>query len=382
MSVVVDTVFTTAFSFYDNAGDLVIGKVDSDFTKTAYLVSAGEVTATVTVDDVPGQDGDYSASFIPTAIGRWKIKVSCLHTDGVTYRWEEDVDAVQSSAASPASPTSGANTLSALREAVARKCEDWVEIEATSDGAVNTITSADAGVESNHYYRGTDILVVSSHVSNVGLRRRVADSDADNFTLTLAQDLPQPTMEGDIFHAFNVGGMGNRIRDYDARINDSIRGLGAGGRVFASVELDDPWDEYNPIADIPEEFTHVAGVTYTDSDGILFTVPGASSIDMDWGDGLVVDTVTKTIRLLGSMSRNAHGRTITLRGAVAHPPLVNDTDTTDINQDWLVLNTAASILIAKDSQIKKNTGGAYKNEADSIRAIASMPTPEGFIRVR
>lgn len=275
-----------------------------------------------------------------------------------------------------------ATTLRDLRAAVARKCEDWIEIEATGDGSVSVIFSSIEGVESSHYYRGTEILPSEGTVANLWQKRRVASSDDQTFSLTLASPLPAATMTGDIFQAFNIGGVGTRIRTYDARINDSILGLGAGARILATEDLADAWDADVPVTDVPANFTHIASIIYTDSTGMVRSIPMANSSAMDFSDGWWVDMPRGKLYLTGAMSRDAHGQILTINGATEAIKLTTDLSTTTINYDWLVLQTASQILLAKESQIQKNLGGMYANMADSLRAVAVMPTPEGMVRIR
>lgn len=107
MSATVDTTITLPFPFRDTAGALVTGKVDSDFTKVAYLASNGATTATVTVAAIAGQSGRYGATFTPSATGLWAVEIECTHA-GQTYRWSEDVEVVTAAQADPAAALAAA----------------------------------------------------------------------------------------------------------------------------------------------------------------------------------------------------------------------------------------------------------------------------------
>jgi len=105
----INTAITDALTFLDTAGSLVTGKANGDFTKTAYLTSTPATTATVTVTTDSAITGEYPISFTPTAVGRWKVRVSCTH-NGHTYRWEEVYDVITAAQADPAAALADAST--------------------------------------------------------------------------------------------------------------------------------------------------------------------------------------------------------------------------------------------------------------------------------
>jgi hypothetical protein len=87
---VLNAALSIPFTFEDDFGALVTGKVDGDFAKAAYLASAPATTATPTVAAVSGQSGDYAVTVPANGLsvaGLWRVNASCLHSDGVTYRF-------------------------------------------------------------------------------------------------------------------------------------------------------------------------------------------------------------------------------------------------------------------------------------------------------
>jgi hypothetical protein len=200
--------------------------------------------------------------------------------------------------------------------------------------------------------------------------------------MTFSRGFPLPIANGDVFHLFNIGGIGTDIATYNARINDTILSLGAGGRMLYSWVLPDPWDQQDPEVDLPVDLTHISGVSFLDANGIIQRFGLASSAEGEWGDGWMVDTTRKTLRFVGSFSGLAHSHDVTVNGAKERTLPTLDTDQIDIHFDWLVLQTASNIMLNRPDQIDKNLGGIYQNRADSLRAVAVPPTPEGMIRVR
>jgi len=366
----------------DYAGNALTGKVIGNFAVAeAYLLSIPATTASVSLSETGG--GGYVFSFVPTAVGAWAMHI--VYNDGTTFReYGPTTYQVDASPASSVPASTGTfSTLADLRSAVARMCEDWIRIDASDTGSTSTIISAYQGIEADHHYRGSELLCISAtNLANVGLKRRASDSDPDTLSISLSQELPGVILSGDHFDAFNIGGIGTTIATYDATINDVIRGLGSGARQFIFLDMVDVWDRQSPVIAIPDAFTHVGGVRYVDTDGQWQSVPGAWSGDGDRTDGWRVDTVAKTINVTGTMSDEMHGRAWRIDGATGHGRLAADTDATDIHYDFLVNEASARIMLRRPDQISKNMGGSYKNIADSLRAMAVMPTPNGFVRVR
>lgn len=98
ITAVVSTVTYIPFTLLDLAGDPVTGKVNADFTKSAYLVSTPATTATATVTE--NASGTYRISFTPTVVGIWHCTWS-VTVDGETVRYEETVQVVTAAQADP-----------------------------------------------------------------------------------------------------------------------------------------------------------------------------------------------------------------------------------------------------------------------------------------
>lgn len=199
MSNVVNVAMVETWTFLDTANALVTGKVNGDFTKTAYLASNPATTASVTVAAVSGQSGDYSATFTPTAVGRWKLNVSCLHS-GTTYRWEEVFDVVTAAEANPLEQTPATYTAGSVGALAANldaamstraAASSWTPTRATKidnlDAAVTTRasqTSVDAidltGISST-------LTTVASTVASrldVAVSTRSSQTSIDSLDLT------------------------------------------------------------------------------------------------------------------------------------------------------------------------------------------------------
>lgn len=231
---------------------------------------------------------------------------------------------------------------------------------ATSDSAGPTVlTDVMAGYENDKHFRGSELWfdIDSGTANNRGLQVRCLDSDRDTATLTLASGLVDAPATGDIACAFNVGGEGDRIRTYDATINDVIRGLGSSACPVYSEELADVWDTDIYWVDIPTTFTHISEVQYIDSNGNYISIPMY---------GIRLDIENKLMAIDPEFGAYADGLTIRINGRKAHSTLSADTDTTEVDFEWITYSVAARMLITKRDQLKVNRGGMYANAANAL----------------
>jgi hypothetical protein len=109
---VLNAALSIPFTFEDDFGALVTGKVNGDFAKAAYLASAPATTATPTVAAVSGQSGDYAVTVPANGLsvaGLWRVNASCLHSDGVTYRFGWNVQVKTAAQADPVAYLAGAS---------------------------------------------------------------------------------------------------------------------------------------------------------------------------------------------------------------------------------------------------------------------------------
>jgi len=100
LTAVVNQSISIPFTLLDSLGDPETGKVNGDFTKSAYLVSTPATTASPSVTE--NASGTYRIAFTPTAVGIWHVTWSCS-VDGETVRYEETVQVVTASQGDPLS---------------------------------------------------------------------------------------------------------------------------------------------------------------------------------------------------------------------------------------------------------------------------------------
>lgn len=263
-----------------------------------------------------------------------------------------------------------------IRGAVARLCNDWVEMEATAASPDTTVFFDNVnGYENDHHYRGSDVWFKYDvgTAANRGTIVRCTGSTLSTTSLDLGAGLTDAPAIGDIAWVFNIGGQGERIRTYDAVINDAIRSLGPAGEVPYTEDTTDVWDIDAPWVDIPATFTALSKLQYYDADEIWYDVPNHS---------FSIDTIQRKIAMSIDYTYLADGKLVRFIGKKKHPTLVDDDDETNIDFEWLTNECAGQLLMNRRDQAAMNKGGLRKNNADAVRGKASVHSLlEGSIRL-
>jgi hypothetical protein len=233
-------------------------------------------TFTPTVTEV--EDGSYKVTFALTLVGTWFLQLLYDGTPDQRFTVSVDVDGVSGVAGTVSSQGVSRAT---LRRDVADVLMDLIELEATG-GSTSTFTDPLALLDTDHAFRGAEILITSG--ANAGDRARVYDSEEDTTTLTLTPALASAIVSGVTAELYNLKSVGFRVDAYHRAINRAIRAAWPNNAVLIEEEIGDAFDRTTGIVEIPEDFTHVSQVWWLDSSsGYWVSVPHALGGQMDAG---------------------------------------------------------------------------------------------------
>lgn len=374
MAYLVGDTYTDYLLLLDSAGDPVTGA--SLTTEVARDPSGASFTPTIT----EVEDGSYAVSFALDEEGTWYLQLLHAATD---QRFAVSVDADPFSTAQLGSVVSVTGTTRAtLRRNIADSLMDLIELEATA-GSTTTFTDPLALLDTDHAFRGAEILVTSG--ANQGEVRRVYDSDEDSQTLTLTPALGTAVAAGVTAELYNLKSVGFRVDAYNRAVNRAILDAFPNNAMLVEDELADAFDADAGVVEIPAQFSHVSQVWYQDpSTGVWCEVPVALSGQLDQ-DGWAIRHGTLEVSIGGNAAADADGKTIRLVGYGQPAPLDDDTDLTDTDPQWVQFYAAWLLLASrgrKDAEVYALMG-LLKNQADMSLAKMSMrPWLNNTVRVR
>jgi hypothetical protein len=308
--------------------------------------------------------GSYRLSFTPDVEGVWEATLTG-GTSGEVLVGEWDIAAYDTSVGGVAS-TPPTITRAELRSRVAAKLGDRLSLTATDDSdTTHFIDTLHLGsMLENPRHR--EMVFLSG--SNAGEVRRITVSDLTTSTLTLNAALPVATATGDTAEVYNFRGKNLALEDYHTAINEAIDAAWPAVKVPFSVDVAADFDSQNPVLTIPATITHIDRVEYLDTNGDYQWIDPAVT---PGGYGWEIDPYAGTITVRGSRYLYlADGLTVRLTGGAREAPLTTDSDTTQIDPQWLVLQATANIalqLYHRGEQEFYNTAIYLQQQADRIK---------------
>jgi hypothetical protein len=261
-------------------------------------------------------------------------------------------------------------TLAQLRNRVADRLGDRVELTATSNGTTTTFIDTRNINTGTEDMKGRAILFSDGSVSRI-----TAQVDATStLTFTPAVSNANLVEAGDVANVFNKRGKGFLPSEYKNAINNAINDAFPLGL----IELTDDGgalDITTGEITIDASMYYLASVQYSDEDGYEFIVPKATRTNRQ---GWRVIPSSGKVVLEGSFAEGIDGLTITLTGYGRQEILSADSDTCLLNAEWIVARALYHLCASsldKDATYGQLVG-LYRDESERKRSrIRTMKQP-------
>lgn len=232
-----------------------------------------------------------------------------------------------------------------LRRMVADKLNDILDVVASSAGSVNTLQDAIALYEFDNTFSGSQILITSGHVDNVGREARVVRSSQQYASVTFIPELPQPVAQGDTAELYNLHGSGWTIRDYNRVLAAAV----ASQRTRVPVPVSDlvgpalVRPDGTLVIDLPTNYIAVYAIR-GDADGIEVDVrPARYGTNRGW----VAVEEDRIVEIRGPEAAVLEGKDLTVYGYARHPALTTDDSLCYMDPTWVVLQTASDLMMKR-----------------------------------
>jgi hypothetical protein len=355
----------------DSAG-VVVESAPVDFT-----MNIGSVEVGISYLGTFGAPARHLFSFTPTIPGQYSFAATWM-IDGQEEYYTEyfDVDAVPVPISAPTYIGAGQGTpLHEIRRMCARKNGDYRKLTARTTGSEGVIFDHMGLVENTDHFRGAELIFTSEpHLWEV---RRSIGNSTNTFSLSFVPPLASPTITGETVDVFNFSRNGHSIQDYDDAINDAIRFGFPENRIEVKQVLDDEFTG-DPFV-VPDVFTHLYGVSFTDDSGYEYDL--MNSRYPDSSSGWYYDAVSRTIKVGWGDNWGFRGGAITLYGYGREATMVHNTDVTYTDPEWIVEHVASILSMGQMDQSTFPIGQAWMNRADSLRAKMAKVGKPNTIRL-
>ena len=274
----------------------------------------------------------------------------------------------------------GGITLRELRQRCGVMLNDMFLVEATSDGGMTYFVDTNTITLPNGELKNRIIYFVSGTRENIGQQRTIDTNITSEGKVIWNYDLPRAVQEGDVAEMWNHRAQGLR----PTQMNDFIRIAHQEASVYNHVNLtmtisdDFTSTEPNNTIDIPQGISKITGVQYLTGDSVYVDIPKATP----GGPGYWVDTYNRVLTINRPISTWANGSVVRIIARGREFPLVNDSDSTIINAEWLCARAcelACTALVNRnpDQNVYRDKMYKYERIAQSMRTLIVPRTKAG-----
>jgi hypothetical protein len=370
-----DTI-TDYFTILDSDGAYVTGAtLTVDATYDPSGTTFGPTTAEI-------GSGLYSISWGADSAGAYTARViATLDPPEEPQLFEfEHIVVVPVAVSSPFATPIG-TTLEDLIQGVAVACHDYKLVIATSDAA-DGATWPDRrrlGARAAKTFKGSLLYVLEAAVSaNVGQEAYVIDSVSG--ALQLDVPLPGAVRVGDRGYVTNLESVGFDRDTYIFQLNSRIKSSFPFALRDAAWTFTDVLDAEAPYLTPPEDFTHISVVSFPLYSGSMPTlIPFTEYGD---GDGWFWDAANDRLQINSPYRDAAHNAYLSIRGYGRWEDLVDGSDVTGVDYEWLVDAAAGMLILSTGDPRRQSEAAMHFNRADALRIKASTSVMPNTVQIR
>ena len=261
-------------------------------------------------------------------------------------------------------------TRAALRRQIGYTLGDVTELVATAAGTTSTFIDTTRVGTNIERAKGRDIVFTSG--TNLGLVRRITDSDMTAGVLTFAA-VTAATAAADTAEMYNFRLEGWTVPEYNDAINRAIDQAWPLYGTKVTVSAAAVFNGTTTTIDVPSGIDQLESVEFQDTASLWQEIPQA---DKRFGVGWSVEADGSDVIVRGWNWRNwIDGQSVQLVGYTRSSTLTTDASTTAIPPEWLIAKAASLLLLSATRRDANNynKGLLYREDAEKL-----MPS----IRVR
>jgi hypothetical protein len=355
----------------DENGTAVIGSPNSVFT-TQTCYGPDNQVRTVTIVAVGG--GLYRASFPTNMPGSYALTlVAATPTGNKTFFNDYDVDAAEvSGIAGQPGVAFGANTRAGLRRRVGTLIGEMMSLKLTAAGTTTTAIDTRNLQKQNNSLVGRQVWVASAaNAQNVGMTARITANDKSQSTITFTPALSAATAANDVLELWNERDTGATVEDVHEMLNFHIRAVADRTLTTTVQEVTQSFDIDTPVLSLPAGWVTFTGAEWADVAGIWHSIPPAD---------LRVDPTNRTVEVRNLSRVLCAKRKIRVRGATSAAELDSEIATTKVDSEWLVYQTAASLMFAGSHRMLDIGQGERKAQYLQTMADSRRPKTDRAVR--
>lgn len=252
--------------------------------------------------------------------------------------------------------------LTSLRRRAGVLLGDFTLLKATEDGDTGTF------VDRNHviYADYTGNLIYFATGPNSGSQRKITNTVLSEGRLEWAIPLETPTALYDEAELWNSNGQSWSAEEVNNAVREAHRRALEHGRVATIVDAYN-FDSGANTFEIPEEIWGVTAVEWQKHNGDWASFPRATRAN---APGYWVVRGERKISMIGFNTNTLANSTVRIRGYVREGPLLKDSDKTQMNTEWIVIEACRIVLQAAKGRFAgdREIADRYRDFEDESKA--------------
>jgi len=347
-----------------------VGATGMTFTRTASYIAGVATVWSPSFTEVGS--GFYRYAYTPLVAGSFEWVGTATDTTPVTINF--DVDATGETIVVGVTGSAGV-TRTQLRRRISRDLSNMLPVlTATSNGTTTTLIDAKNLKLNDDSLVGRQVYFVSG--ANSATTQYVSANSYSAGSITFPT--VNSTLIGDVAEIHNVRGGGWTVEEIHDELDGVLRDASDSLPAYDREDIAGTFDADSPTVTIPATFRAIYRVDWLGADGFYHSIPATT----DAGDpGWWVNRGENELIVNGDWRTQADGDAIRLYGQKVYAALTSDASTTTANEEWLVAQVVANLLMQGAERVGDNSrltkSDWWQKKADRLRdMLVPLPPPD------
>lgn len=371
MAYLAGELITDSVLVVDNNNTPVVGTPSAVFTQRTLI---GPDSLPRSLNIIAVGNGLYRVTFQTDNPGSYALSlIASTPTGNQTYFSDYDVDAAEASGVAGAAGVAfGADTRSGLRRRIGVLIGEVLVVKCTATGTTTTAIDTRNLVRQDGAFVGRQLWIAAAASSqNVGLTARITANSKSLASITFSPALPAATQTGDIIELWNERDTGPTVEEVHEMMNFHIKSVADKTLSPTLNLLTGSFNASVPVLTLPLTWETFVAAEWQDEMGIWHRIPPAD---------IRVDQTSRTIELRNHSRHVANKRPLRARGATRAIELDSEIATTDVDTEWLVYQTAASLMFSSSHRMLDIGQGERKAQYLQTLADSRRPKTDRVVR--
>ena len=251
---------------------------------------------------------------------------------------------------------------------------------ATANGTTTTLIDTITLKISDNGLVGREAYFYSGTALNIGLKRTISTSN--NAAGSITFPAVTSTVAGDVVEIHNTRASGWVVQEIHDEIDSVLREASDSMPKYTRSNVVAVFNKAAPTVTIPATFRGIYALHWLDADGLYHEIPAASEPSQE---GWWVNRGQSELIVNGSYRNTIDTYVVRIYGTEEYAALSTDASTTTCNEEWLVNQVCANLLMRGSERVSDNSrmtkADWFQKKADQRRDLLVQVPPPNFVLV-